>query len=78
MKRRRHSGKPKSPEELYDLKADPYQVNNLAGEVSSNDVLVRMRSELKAWMIANRDLGLVPEGEVLERCGKRLTLCIGA
>ncbi len=62
--------KAKSPEELYDLKTDPYQIHNLASEPTMNETLTRMRGQLKTWMIEQRDLGLVPEGEVLERSGK--------
>ena len=37
-------------EELYDLKADPYEMHNLAADPKQSSRLVSMRAELKAWM----------------------------
>jgi N-sulfoglucosamine sulfohydrolase len=37
-------------EELYDLKADPYEMKNLAGDPEQASRLASMRAELKAWM----------------------------
>ncbi len=62
--------KTKAPEELYDLTEDPYQIKNLADEVTQKETLERMRSALRKWMVDVRDLGLVPEGEVFERSGR--------
>jgi arylsulfatase A-like enzyme len=60
---------PKPIEELYDLTADPFQLKNLAGDAEHQPTLLRMRDALKSWMIDICDLGLLPEGEVLERAG---------
>lgn len=57
--------KPKAPEELYDLSADPYQINNLAGSAEHGAALERMRAALQSWMLEIRDLGLMPEGYML-------------
>ena len=54
----------KPREELYDTAADPHQIRNLAGQAKYADVLVRMRKELRAWMLRTHDLGLLPEFEV--------------
>ncbi len=62
--------KSKAPEELYDLQADAYQIHNLANESDQKESLERMRGALKAWMIDICDLGLIPEGEVLDRAGR--------
>ncbi len=62
--------KSKAPEELYDLQEDPYQINNLASEAGQKATLERMRGAVKSWMIDICDLGLLPEGEVLERAGR--------
>jgi len=62
--------KSKAPEELYDLKDDPYQIRNLASEPDKEETLERLRGAVKSWMIDVRDLGLVPEGEVFERAGR--------
>jgi N-sulfoglucosamine sulfohydrolase len=37
-------------EELYDLKADPHEMNNLAGEIRQASRLASMRAEVKGWM----------------------------
>ncbi len=56
----------KPAEELYDVEADPHEINNVAGERKYADVLQRMRSELGRWMQGINDLGLVPEDELNE------------
>lgn len=60
---------PKPAEELYDIQADPYQINNLAGNDAHAEPLARLRSELRDWMIRICDTGLLPEGEMLSRAG---------
>ena len=57
----------KPPEELYDTKADPHQINNLAGDPKYKDVLKRMRAECGDWMKRTGDLGLLPEYEAFTR-----------
>lgn len=57
----------KPEEELYDLKADPYEIHNLADQSKYQDVLKRMRGVLDKWMKETNDLGLVPEEELNER-----------
>jgi len=42
-------------EELYDLKADPWELNNLASSPADAAVLARLRSQLEAWMKRNGD-----------------------
>ena len=59
--------RPKASEELYDLKNDPHQVNNLAAKPEHAETLERFRGELKTWMLGIRDLGLLPEGEMIAR-----------
>ena len=53
-------------EELYDLEADPDELNNLAGRSESEALLVGFRKRLQEWMIENNDLGLIPEPELEE------------
>jgi len=57
----------KPAEELYDCRADPHQIRNLADEETLKDVLARMRAECKAWMKRTHDLGLLPEYEMHRR-----------
>ena len=57
-------------EELYDLKADPFETRNLAGDPDHQQIVGELRADLFEWMIANRDLGLIPE-PILEEMGAR-------
>ena len=59
--------KTKPPEELYDIAADPYEINNLADSPEYQRVLKRMRSVLEKWMKDTNDLGGTPEDELIER-----------
>jgi N-sulfoglucosamine sulfohydrolase len=58
---------PKPTEELYDLKADPHMIRNLADDPQFADVMDRMRRELRAWQLESRDLGLMSEYEMHRR-----------
>jgi uncharacterized sulfatase len=51
----------KPVEELYDLAADPHEVNNLAGDPKYKDVLERMRKVHQEWCRETMDVGLIPE-----------------
>jgi len=58
---------PKATEELYDTKADPHEVNNLAGDPAHSDALKRMRKAQRKWAVDINDIGFLPEGEFLAR-----------
>ena len=60
---------PKPFEELYDTKADPHEIKNLAGDAKHKATLERMRGQLETWMFDIRDLGLLPEAEMRSRFG---------
>jgi N-sulfoglucosamine sulfohydrolase len=47
-------------EELYDLRADPEERQNLASDPRRADRLRTLRAELDAWLTANGDQGRVP------------------
>lgn len=49
-------------EELFDLRSDPWEVNNLAGDPEQADRLESMRASLKQKMVEVKDSGLIPEG----------------
>ncbi|GAA4809866.1 sulfatase [Litoribaculum gwangyangense] len=49
-------------EELYDLEADPFEINNLATKSDYTLELEKLRNTLNQWVIKN-DLGVYPEDE---------------
>jgi N-sulfoglucosamine sulfohydrolase len=57
----------KPVEELYDTKADPHEINNLAGRPEQQGVLIRLRAAHEKWRSETGDLGLMPEAELMER-----------
>ena len=44
-------------EELYDLRTDPLELRNLAGDPAQAARLAELRAEVTAWMKANGDEG---------------------
>lgn len=48
-------------EELFNVKADPHQINNLATDPKYTDVLEEMRKTLGTWIIESGDMGQVEE-----------------
>jgi uncharacterized sulfatase len=48
-------------EELYDLKSDPWEMNNLAALPEHAEQLTKLRGELDSWMKADHDGGLSSE-----------------
>ncbi|MCB9873046.1 MAG: sulfatase-like hydrolase/transferase [Planctomycetaceae bacterium] len=59
--------KTKPAEELYDLKSDPDEVNNLANSLQHQEILQRMRKAQQDLAIKIRDIGFLPEGEIHTR-----------
>ncbi|HVR83153.1 MAG TPA: sulfatase-like hydrolase/transferase [Planctomycetota bacterium] len=57
----------KPTEELYDEVADPYEVRNLADLPEEEGTLRRLRGALQDQLIQNRDAGLMPESEMVDR-----------
>ena len=53
----------RAPEELYDLTADPFELNNLAAHPDQKSTLLSLRSRLDAWMEETKDQGREPEAE---------------
>ncbi|MEM9141392.1 MAG: sulfatase [Bacteroidota bacterium] len=56
---------PKPEEELYDIENDPFEVNNLVDDPEYKDILTQLRQTLKDWMAETKDLGGVPERELM-------------
>lgn len=57
----------RSPEELYDVKADPFQLTNLADNPKYKKVLSEMRTLQDNWAIATNDMGRMNEPEMIEQ-----------
>jgi arylsulfatase A-like enzyme len=57
----------KPVEELYDLKNDPKELNNLAENEQYNEIKQNLQNELYNWMVETKDLGLLPEAEYMMR-----------
>src|SRR5262249_47369135 len=62
--------KVKPIEELYDVEADPHEVNNIAYRPENQATLNRMRAALARWQDEIIDLGFLPEAELRSRFGK--------
>ena len=53
---------PRKPdEELYDIKNDPYEINNLAASPEHQQILKKMRAILERWIEETGDMGQFPE-----------------
>lgn len=55
----------KPKEELYDLAADPFELNNLAEAAEHDAKRTELAAALDDWMLSIRDLGIVPEGMLM-------------
>jgi len=61
---------PKPEEELYDLKNDPYEVNNLADSDEHRYIKEELQGALRDHMITTRDAGFLHEGEMHRRANE--------
>lgn len=59
--------KRKPAEELYDLRTDRDEVNNLAKSATHREIRQRFRNELKDFQLRIRDVGFLPEAEIHSR-----------
>ncbi|MEM9018571.1 MAG: sulfatase-like hydrolase/transferase, partial [Verrucomicrobiota bacterium] len=57
----------KPVEELYDLEADPHEVNNLADDPAFAEKKKELGEALFDWQLKIGDIGLIPESEITER-----------
>jgi len=57
-------------EELYDLREDPYELNNIAGDPAQAQLKASLRKRLQAWMKQQGDLGNETEMKARERQGR--------
>ncbi len=72
-----HFWKTKPAEELYDLQADPDEVNNLAGSKKHATILERLRKAHVEHTFAIRDVGFLPEGQIHSRAGEGAPYTMG-
>jgi N-sulfoglucosamine sulfohydrolase len=52
------------PEELYDVREDPFEVNNLADQAEYREVLLELREAQKQWALRTYDSGLLHESDM--------------
>lgn len=55
----------KTPEELFDCKADPHELNNLASDPAYKEKLVELRLEMDCWVKNIGDQPNLPEMELI-------------
>lgn len=55
----------KPVEELYDVKADPDEIHNLATDPAYHDKLVELRKAFRTWLDTVGDLSYIPEREMI-------------
>lgn len=58
---------PRPAEQLYDLSADPDEVNNLADSPAHQAILARLRKAQQEQIVAVHDVGFLPEAEMHRR-----------
>ena len=54
-------------EELYDVQADPDQINDLSGSAAHRSTLEKLRGAVTGWMARSGDQGMVNEPEMIGR-----------
>jgi N-sulfoglucosamine sulfohydrolase len=57
----------KPKEELYDTEVDPDEVKNLAADPKYRQTLDRMRKAMDDWIRTTKDMGEIPEEELIKR-----------
>lgn len=60
-------------EELYDLKNDPYQLNNLAGDLKYQKIKAELKAKIEAFMKQQGDEGVQTEMKAFSRQPKNRT-----
>jgi arylsulfatase A-like enzyme len=55
---------PRPPEFLFNIKKDPWETKNLAGDPAHQKRLEKMREQLKATLVSRRDVHFLPEYDI--------------
>lgn len=55
----------KPAEELYDVEADPHNINNLADDPEYQEKLTELKNANQQWLLDVRDVGFLPEAMML-------------
>jgi len=55
------------PEELYDVKADPFQINNIISDPEYKTILGELRNKHKEWTLETGDMGHLNEPEMIDQ-----------
>lgn len=74
------SSSKKPVEELYDIKTDPNEINNLASDSKYLSRIKLMRKVMSNWQSSIGDIGLIPEAEIEiqeKRSGSRFEIMNG-
>ena len=58
--------KTRPPEELYDLRHDPHELKNLAGQPEHRTTLQELRQSVDEWIKASGDLGQIDEEKTVD------------
>ena len=58
--------KTKPEEELYDLQNDPFELHNLAQDLTYSKELEVLRTQLEKWIVETKDLGVYSEQDILK------------
>ncbi len=56
----------KPEEEFYNLKNDPYEINNLSGDTVSRSEFTFLRTACANWMNSIGDVGMTPEKDIIQ------------
>lgn len=57
----------KPTEELYDLERDPHEIHNLTHSLPHQAKLEELRRALDDWVASTKDMGAIPETELISR-----------
>lgn len=65
--------KPKPAEELFDLKNDPWEQNNLIEKEEYSERIETLRQKVTDWILDHHDTGMFNEGIMMERAAESNT-----